>query len=175
MISNKWLALYTKSRAEKKVFTKLVSIGIECYLPLHFVERQWSDRKKMVEVPLFNSYLFVKTKTKEEYYTVLQCDGAVRFITIEGKASVIPDTEIDTLKFILQQSKEITLEPSYESFKPGEWVEINKGILKGVIGELVEHRGQHKFLIRIGALDQSIVVHVPISQITKLETNLHKS
>jgi len=166
-----WHALYTKSRSEKKVKERLDSLKIESYLPLYWVERKWSDRMKKVEVPLFNSYIFVKPKSRVEYFAALQCDGAVRFITLEGKANIVPDKEIDTLRLLLSKPSEIQLEPSIESFAKGEWVEISNGPLKGIMGELVDFRGQHKFLIRVGALEQSIVVNVPISQIAKVKVN----
>lgn len=59
-IEKKWLVFYTKSRAEKKTLEYLLKFGFNAWLPTHKVLRQWSDRKKKVEVPLFNSYIFVK-------------------------------------------------------------------------------------------------------------------
>ena len=54
-----WYVLYTKPKWEKKVAEQLQAMGIDCYCPLVMKERQWSDRKKKVEMPLFNSYVFV--------------------------------------------------------------------------------------------------------------------
>jgi transcription antitermination factor NusG len=58
-IAKKWLVFYTKSRNEKSAYKNLKKFGFEPYLPLQKVLRQWSDRKKKVELPLFNSYIFV--------------------------------------------------------------------------------------------------------------------
>ena len=66
-----WYALYVKSRAEKKVAADLSANSIEYYLPLQKVLKQWSDRKKWVEEPLFRSYVFVRI-ISDDYYKVLQ-------------------------------------------------------------------------------------------------------
>ena len=62
-----WNVLYTTPRAEKKVYNRLVEMDIETYLPLYKTIRQWSDRKKKVEVPLFNSYIFVRSSEKQRF------------------------------------------------------------------------------------------------------------
>jgi len=84
-----WYAVYTRSRTEKQTQELLLRSGIEVYLPLVKNLKQWSDRKKWVEEPLFRSYLFVHI-SPAEYYDVLNIPGAVRYITFEGKAVAIP-------------------------------------------------------------------------------------
>ena len=74
MASN-WYALYTKPRSEKKVLDRLLEQEIEAYLPLQKKLRQWKDRKKWVEVPLINSYIFVKIEHKD-YFNVLDTVGS---------------------------------------------------------------------------------------------------
>ncbi|HDO06779.1 MAG TPA: hypothetical protein ENG85_03760, partial [Bacteroidetes bacterium] len=69
-----WYALYVRSRTEKKVAVELEGADIDFYLPLEKRLRQWSDRKKWVEEPLFRSYIFVHI-TQKEYYKVLQTRG----------------------------------------------------------------------------------------------------
>src|SRR5664279_5154824 len=95
-----WFALYTRSRAEKKVYNELVHRNIDAFLPMHKVMRQWSDRKKIVEAPLFNSYLFVNI-TEKEHLPTLQVEGVVRFISFEGKAVAIPPQQIEAIKAYL--------------------------------------------------------------------------
>ena len=77
--NKKWFAIYVKSRSEKKVFKLLEDIGIESFLPLITRVKQWSDRKKKVEEPLFRSYLFVNI-TLSDYYKVLNTAGARNLI-----------------------------------------------------------------------------------------------
>jgi transcriptional antiterminator RfaH len=165
-----WLALYTKPRNEKKLHDSITEQGIESYLPLHETIRIWSDRRKKVQVPLFPSYVFVRPKTRQEYYIALNCFGAVRFITFCGKPAVVTDKEIEAIRLLLNEECEYEMEASNETFSPGEWIEIFKGALRGFQGEMIEHRGQYKLIVRIGALEQSLLVTVPLSDVKKLET-----
>ena len=86
----KWFAIYVKSRNEKKVFNTLDSIGVESFLPLITKMKQWSDRRKKVEEPLFRSYLFVCIPLSD-YYKVLNVSGVVKFICFEKKPVEVPD------------------------------------------------------------------------------------
>lgn len=73
-----WYVIYTKPKWEKKVAEQLADAGIECYCPLITQVRQWSDRKKKVVVPLFNSYVFVRLEDCDRNL-VFQSPGAVRY------------------------------------------------------------------------------------------------
>ena len=92
-----WYAVYVKSRAEKKAQIELQQKGIENFLPLQRKLRQWSDRKKWVEMPLIPGYLFVRISRKE-YDLTLQSTQVVSFVRFEGTAATIPDNQIDYLK-----------------------------------------------------------------------------
>jgi len=74
-----WHTLYVRSRFEKKVFTALTEKGIEAYLPLQKTLRQWKDRKKCVQEPLFRSYCFVRV-TRQTYYECLTVPGVVKYV-----------------------------------------------------------------------------------------------
>ena len=154
-----WYAIYTRSRAEKKVQAELDLKGIECFLPLQKKQRQWKDRKKWIEAPLLPGYCFVHVNRKD-YDRVLQTNHVVCYISFEGKAAVIRDDQIDGLKAMLKQS-EFEVEITHETFKVGKKVEILQGPLMGLKGELCEIRGKNKFLLRIDQIDKSIVVEIP--------------
>ena len=87
--TQQWYALYTKSRAEKKVAGELNKLGITNYLPIKRELRQWSDRKKWVEVPAISSYIFICIP-KERYNDVFQVNGIVAYVSYKGKAVTIP-------------------------------------------------------------------------------------
>jgi len=160
----RWYAAYTKPRNEKKAYERLLSAGIETYLPLHRRLKQWSDRKKMVEEPLFRSYIFVKINLKE-YYVVLNTPGVVRYITFEGKAVPIPDKQIDQIKQLLEQNVEIQ---SIEEFlEPGMLVEVRFGSLMGLTGELIEHQGKKKVVVRLEHISHSLLVTLPAQYVAK--------
>jgi transcription antitermination factor NusG len=156
----KWYAIYTKSRNEKKVYALLEEAGIDTFLPLMKVMKQWSDRKKWVEEPLFRSYLFVRIK-QDEYFKALSVTGAVRYITFEGKAAPVPEQQILAVKQFLDNEEDQTI--FSEQFKIGDKVEIFRGTLKGLLGNLVDIRGKQKVRIEIESIGQSIILTIPKS------------
>lgn len=154
-MSAQWYACYTRSRAEKKVAARLTSEGIECYLPLKKKRRKWSDRLKVVEFPLFTSYVFVKVE-QHELSRVRQLSDIVMYITFEGKAASIPDEQIEVIKRILDSNEELELVAA--GMNPGQKIEILKGQLMGVKGELVRHQGRHKVLIRLDEIGHGLLI-----------------
>jgi transcriptional antiterminator RfaH len=157
-----WFAIYTHPRAEKKIHSELLKKGIDAYLPLQRTLKFWSDRKKWVEEPLFKSYIFVHI-SDVQYFEVLNTPGIVRYVTFEGKAVPIPDKQIDAIRYYLSTEDEpVEIHPE---IAPGQAVEILKGPLRGLRGELVEISGKHKVKVEISAIGQSILVTVPLSQL----------
>lgn len=159
-----WYAIYTKPRNEKKILPRLEEQGIEAYLPLQKTLKQWSDRKKWVEEPLFRSYLFVRI-TQAEYYKVLNTDGVVRFITIQGKAVKMPESDIIQIKTLLQENFEV--EGVEDVLEPGAKIEVQLGSLIGVKGELIEHCGKQKVKIRIETINSTMLVTLPSGYIAR--------
>ena len=160
MSSNKyfWYAIYTKSRAEKKTYILLQQRGIEVYLPLQKRLKQWSDRKKWVEEPLFNSYMFVYV-SEREYMNVLQTPGVVRFVSFSGKAAPIREDQINFLKKILSSEEE--LEISEHQFSVGQKVRVVAGVFHGMTGELVDVKNTKRFIVRFDELNKSIILNIP--------------
>ncbi len=157
-----WFAVYTNPRSEKKAHALLLEKGIDAYLPLQRTLKQWSDRKKWVEEPLFRSYLFVNIPP-DRYFDVLNTNGVVRYITFEGKAVPVPSQQIEAVRMFLE-SGETGVEDSGR-YLPGQPVEVVKGPLKGLSGELVQLSGRHKVRVEIGAVGQSIMVTIPVNQL----------
>lgn len=155
-----WYALYTKSRHEKKVYQKLINQNIEAYLPLEKKIKQWSDRKKKVEEPMIRSYVFVRSSEKE-YYDILNTNGAIRYVTFEGKAAPIPEWQIEAMQKMLEY--DLHHHYSEESFYQGEQVIITKGPLKGFEGEVIKDTvGKQKVIIRIANIGYSLVIDSPL-------------
>ncbi len=107
-----WYVVYTKPKWEKKVAEQLKEKGIECYCPLITKVKQWSDRKKKVEVPLFNSYVFLQLEESDRNLAFLS-SGVVRYLFWLGKPAIVKDEEIQTIKNWLDGSyiDDITVEP----------------------------------------------------------------
>lgn len=158
-----WHAIYVHSRAEKKVHNELMRKEIESFLPLQRKLRQWSDRKKWVEMPLISGYVFVHI-TRKEYDAVLQIDNVMQYVRFEGKAAVIRDQDIEVLKRMLGQS-ELEVEITSDELKPGMQIEIISGPMMGVRGELVSFRGNNKVALRVPPLGFTVLVESPGSNL----------
>jgi transcription antitermination factor NusG len=109
--NKKWLAVYTRPRAEKKVSELLTRRKIENYCPINKVMKQWSDRKKVICEPLFSSYVFVRVP---EYAitSLKQIPGIINVVYWLGKPAVIRDSEIEVIKRFLCEYVNIRLEKS---------------------------------------------------------------
>jgi transcription antitermination factor NusG len=162
MVEKKWYALYTKPRWEKKVSQLLDERRIENYLPLQKIMKQWSDRKKWIQEPLFRSYIFVHISS-DEYLPALQTSGVVRFVTFEKKAVVIPPVQIDAIKTYVRTGEEMIIESP--DVKTGDRVVVVRGSLKGLEGTLVQISKKKRLRIMIEGIRQSLHIKIPLSHI----------
>jgi transcription antitermination factor NusG len=165
----KWYAIYTKPRNEKKVTEQLKNLSYEVYLPLKKEVRQWKDRLKKVEVPLFNSYVFVKITDREYYEIPKQIKGIVKFVTIGGKRIEVREEEIATIKRILSYSDE-NIDVKNENFDINDKVEIKYGSLKGLQGRLLKFKGKYKIAIEIQTIGTNLLVEIDKKFVKKLNT-----
>jgi len=162
---NKWYAVYTRPRAEKLVYERLVEANIETFLPLHKTYRIWSDRKKMVEKPLLSSYIFVKT-TPKYFPVVYTINGVVKFVSFERQPVSIPQKQIDNLRLLINSDAEI--EVSSEKFAKGDNVEVVSGALIGLTGELIRIGSHNRVVVRIDRLDQNLILKIPRTFLKKV-------
>src|SRR5690554_2454707 len=156
--SYQWYVMYTAPRSEKKVEQRLTEKGLDVYLPMVEEVRQWSDRKKKVQRPLFNGYLFVFT-SKDRLWEALQVAGAVKFVNFAGEHATVRDTEIEAIKRII--STGIAVEVETSNIEKGQQVKILGGPLEGFQGECVQKGNKDYFIIRIPSINQSMLVNVP--------------
>jgi len=122
-----WYALYTKPRNEKKVAQLLQSLGVETYCPVVTTTKQWSDRKKKVTTPVLPSYVFVQVEEKNRE-VVFQVPGVVRYVYWLGKAAIIRDAEITTLKEYLSEEYTTIFQTAIQ---PGDRIKLTTGPFKG--------------------------------------------
>lgn len=131
----KWYAIYTRPRWEKKVNNLLVQKGIESYCPLNKVRRKWSDRIKIVEEPLFKSYVFVRIED-ENRTEVRMTEGVVNFVYWNGKPAVIKEKEIQIIKRFLDEYENV--EAIKTDLRPDERVKIVAGPMMDQEGKIIE-------------------------------------
>jgi len=159
----KWYALYVSSRAEKKVETELTLKGIENYLPLKTTLRRWSDRKKLVDMPLIPGYIFVRIQYRN-HLPALQTRHVVAFVKFEGKPAIIQDGQIDFLKRMLKQT-DYEWEVTSEQFTPGQTVEIIAGPFIGMEAELIAIKGKKRVGVRIEEINNVLLVDIPMGDL----------
>ncbi|NIT59129.1 MAG: UpxY family transcription antiterminator [Aliifodinibius sp.] len=162
-----WYALYTRPRFEKKIEKKLTDLNIECFLPLKTVTKYWSDRKKLLEEPLFPSYVFVYANSKQRY-EALQPDGVVRMVTFSGGPARIPDEQIEAVRRILHSGYLPTVD---NNLSKGDRVEIIAGPLIGLKGFVSEPRGHHYFSIFIDGICQSMSINIDAGCLKRIADN----
>ena len=135
-----WYVVYTKPKWEKKVAERLNAIGVVTYCPLITKVSQWSDRKKIVSVPLFNSYVFVQIDEKKRNQ-VFEVPGAIRYLFWLGKPAVVKDSEIATIQDWLSAPN--TFEVAVDEWKKGDKITLESGPFvsqSAVIQEVKQHQ-----------------------------------
>jgi transcription antitermination factor NusG len=156
MNNKKWFVLYSKPRWEKKVDASLIRKGIESWCPLNKVQKQWSDRKKIVEEPLFKSYVFVKIDEAERV-EVLMTPGVLNFIYYLGKPAVIRDEDIETIKHYLTDSEAKIEVVSLELFQQNTKVKVSRGVFLDAEG-IVLRSNNKKAYVQLESLGQVMIV-----------------
>lgn len=164
MEKKEWFVAYTVSKAEKLINTQIQELGIESYLPLQKVKRQWSDRVKLVEVPLFPSYLFVKT-TKEKIPQLKSMRGIAWFIAFQNKLATIQEQEIELIRKVLAGGKEVIV--TNNKFNSGQQVMIKEGPFAGLEGILIKEKGKNRFIMELKGLEQSISIDIPTNYLVE--------
>ena len=134
-----WFVIYTKSRNEKKVAELLQKNGVEVFCPLVKLKKNWSDRTKIVETPLFNSYVFVNLSEKDRN-VVFKVPGVIRYVFWLKKPAVARDSEIESLKAVLNDTMDSF---SIENYQIGDTVKISEGVFKGLDG-VIEKQSNNK-------------------------------
>lgn len=152
-----WYALYTKSRGEKKALEQLTSLGIETYLPLKKQLRQWSDRKKWVEMPVISSYIFIKIPISD-YREVFKATNVVAYVSYKGKACVIPEGDILAMKRTIENQLDFSIEPN--EIEKGQQITVTSGPLEGIKGEVMDVQGKKKIILRIQHIGYTLVVNL---------------
>lgn len=161
-MSKKWLAIYTRPRWEKKVNQLLTEKGFESYCPLNKVKRKWSDRIKVVEEPLFKSYVFVKVAEKERT-EVRMTSGAINFVYWNGKPAVIKEKEINAIRRFLNEYAYVEARPM--DVQLNQRVRIINGTLMDKEGKVLELR--HKTAkIAIESLGYILVAYIDRTKLT---------
>jgi transcription antitermination factor NusG len=169
-MSLKWYAVYTRPRWEKKVNGLLLEKEIESYCPLNKVRRKWSDRIKIIEEPLFKSYVFVKI-ADENRSKVRMTHGVVNFVYWNGKPAIIKEKEIQTIKRFLDEYENV--EVVKMDFEPEDRVRVISGPMMDQEGKIIEVKNKTVKLC-IDSLGYMLIAYIDKSKLISIQqTNLH--
>jgi len=161
-VSRKWLAIYSRPRWEKKVNQLLLEKGFESYCPLNKVRRKWSDRVKIVEEPLFKSYVFVKV-SEEDRTAVRMTSGVINFVYWEGKPAIIKEKEINAIKRFLNEYENVEVQPM--NLQVHQRVKITTGPLMDEEGEVLSLR-RKVVKVAIDSLGYVLVAYIDRTKLT---------
>ena len=160
-----WFALRTKARHEKKVLAQLEGVGVEAFGALARVEREWADRTRPVEMPLFPGYVFVHI-TLADPAVVLRRAGAVDFVRSRGVPQPVWPDEMEA---VVTLARGVTAEgklPSQEDYLVvGTPVVVTEGPFSGLTGVLTENRSRSRVVVKLDSLRQARGVSVPTEHV----------
>lgn len=158
---SRWYACYTYGRHEKRVAARFEQVGIESFLPLRIEERQWSDRARQVQVPLFPSYVFARFPLSTLGF-VLDIPGLATVVRLRGQPTPIPDAEMAQIRDLVERARanEVDFEPTTEPVA-GQRVRITGGVFDGIEGEVLETGGKTHLHLSISSIQQGVKVVVP--------------
>ena len=166
ILTRKWLAIYTRPRWEKKVNELLKEKGLESYCRLNKVRRKWSDRVKIVEEPLFKSYVFVKV-CDDDRSAVRMTSGAINFVYWQGKPAVIKEKEISAIKRFLNEYENVEARSSAD-LKVNQRVRITDGSLMDQEGKVIDLR-RKTARVSIDSLGYTLVAYIDRSKLTSAQ------
>lgn len=158
-IQKNWYVAFVKSCQERRVAEQLRDSGVDCFLPVQRVVRQWSDRKKEVEVLVLKGLIFVHTDDKRRVELLKEIYGIYAYMNAGGGAYhpvVIPDSQMRTFMYMLGQT-ELPVTVVTEPLQPGDKVRVLRGSLAGLEGEFIEHGNHHQVFVRLDILGAASV------------------
>ncbi len=164
----KWYALYVNVKHEKIVMQKLLEKGMEAYVPIVKQMKQWSDRKKLIDTPLFTGYVFVKI-FPSEMEKPRWVSGVINFLKFENKPAVIRDVEIDALKYFV--NKGYSLEVEKNIVLTGQKVKINLSQFKDFTGVVENISDNDYVMVSFEGIGKNLIIKAPIGALKPIAGN----
>lgn len=156
-----WWALYTRHQHEKVVADMLGVKGLEVFLPLYESIRRWKDRNKMLALPLFPCYVFVRAEVGRRLQ-VVSTPGVHMILSHGERAALVPEEEIDAIRRTVEGSFRVEPHPF---LKCGERVRVTRGSLEGVEGILVRKKSLYRLILSVNMLAQSVAVEIDAADV----------
>ena len=151
-----WYAIYTRHQHEKTVARILTSKGFETLLPLYSAVHRWKDRTKLLSLPLFPCYVFLKGGF-ERRLDILTTPGIHALVSTAGQPAEIPEAEIEGVRRAVESGASVEPHPL---LKCGEWVRVKCGPLQGIEGILVRKKNLYRLVLSIEILGKAASVEI---------------
>jgi transcription antitermination factor NusG len=154
-----WFAVHTRSKHEMKVKAQLQGKKIHVFLPMLKELRRWSDRRKLIEQPLFPGYVFVRMdeQNEENRISVLRTAGVVQFVGIQGNGTPIPEKQIENVQTLIASEIQFGLSPF---LRVGQKVRIRGGCLDGIEGILTARNADRSVVVSVDLIQRSLSIRV---------------
>ena len=165
MDSQHWYVLYVRSRHEKKVHQLLQEKDIKSSLPLIEIVRIWSDRKKIIKVPLFKGYIFVYINIQKDKYNVLKTDGVVKFIELNKVPSRVRSQQMHWMNIMVKASDKIRYETA---ILIGQKVRVAIGPFKGIEGIVIQKGNKSRLVVLVDTIMQAVSVDINPEYLEKI-------
>lgn len=165
-VDSSWMVIYTRSRWEKKVDKLLQNKNIRSFCPTIKSKRRWVDREKVVELPLFHSYLFVNANLREQLM-VKQTSGVVNFVNHCGKPATIDETQIQRIRQLVNIHNQNIEAVALPTIKIGDNLKIENGLLVDWTGEVLKINGKSVVML-VKELNCALVIHTENTAISLL-------
>jgi transcription antitermination factor NusG len=160
-----WWALYTRHQHEKTVAEMLSAKGFEVFLPLYDSVRRWNDRKKLISLPLFPCYVFVRGGLNRRLQ-VVTTPGVHMILSRGEREATIPEAEIEAIRKTVTGSFRVEPHPF---LKCGERVRVTRGSLEGLEGVLVRKKNMFRLVLSVDMLAQSVAVEIDAADVQPLQ------
>jgi transcription antitermination factor NusG len=159
-----WYAIYTRHQHEKMVAQILTGKGFDTFLPLYSATHNWKDRTKVLSLPLFPCYVFLKGGI-ERRLQIITTPGMYGLVSSGGQPAAIPEVEIDAIRRVVESGVAVETHPF---LKCGQWVKVKCGPLAGVEGILVRKKNISRLVLSVEMLGAAAAIEVSASQIEVL-------
>ncbi len=163
-----WCAIYTRHQHEKTVSELLEAKGFEVFLPLYESTRRWKDRQKVLSLPLFPCYLFVRGAV-ERRLPVLTTPGVHMIINRGERVATVPEEEIDAIRRTVEG--QFRVEP-HPFLRCGERVRVVRGSMEGVEGVLIRKKNLYRLVLSVDMLAQSVAVEIDALDVIPVQRNI---
>src|SRR5579872_2904391 len=156
LADEKWYALYTCARHEKRIAEQIERRSLPCFFPLYRSMRRWADRRKELQLPLFPGYVFVRLGLQRKL-NVLQIPGVVHIVSFDGRPAEVPVEEIDRWRTRLSGAAGIEPHPYLQK---GRRVRVRRGAMQGLEGIVTRRKGHCRVVFSIDLIQRSVAIEL---------------